>query len=120
MQRLRKPVVAPHAGCEYATKQSFFYFCWDTLVLTVVIGWFHAPARYRDLLPVRAASYVVAFFNTNAGRGALAAYLSRRLGSPFLQLGSTVLFLVLTEYMHLVAWASVGILAVRSAVPRRG
>jgi hypothetical protein len=97
---------------------TIFYFCWDTLVLTVVIRWFHAPARYRDLLPVRAASYVVAFFNTNAGRGALAAYLSRRLGSPFLQLGSTVLFLVLTEYMHLVAWATVGILAIRSAVPR--
>jgi hypothetical protein len=95
-----------------------FYFCWDTLVLTVAIRWFHAPARYRDLLPVRAASYVVAFFNTNAGRGALAAYLSRRLGSPFLQLGSTVLFLVLTEYMHLVAWSTVGILAIRSAVPR--
>jgi hypothetical protein len=94
-----------------------FYFCWDTLVLTVVIRWFHAPARYRDLLPVRAASYVVAFFNTNAGRGALAAYLSRRLESPFLQLGSTVLFLVLTEYMHLVAWATVGILGIRSAVP---
>jgi hypothetical protein len=95
-----------------------FYFCWDTLVLTAVIRWFHAPTRYRDLLPVRAASYVVAFFNTNAGRGALAAYLSRRLGAPFLQLGSTVLFLVLTEYMHLVAWAMVGILGIRSAVPR--
>lgn len=95
-----------------------FYFCWDTLVLTLVVRWFHAPVRYRDLLPARAASYVVAFFNTNAGRGALAAYLSRRLGSPFLQLGSTVLFLVLTEYMHLVAWATVGILAIRSHVPR--
>src|SRR5919106_856047 len=95
-----------------------FYFCWDTLVLTVVIRWFHASVRYRDLLPIRASSYVVAFFNTNAGRGALAAYLSRRLGSPFLQLGSTVLFLVLTEYMHLVAWATVGILGIRAAVPR--
>jgi hypothetical protein len=45
-----------------------FYFCWDTLVLTVAVRWFHGPVRYRDLLPARAASYVVAFFNTNAGR----------------------------------------------------
>lgn len=96
---------------------TIFYFGWDTLVLAVVIRWFHGPVRYRDLLPVRAASYVVAFFNTNAGRGALAAYLSRQLGSPFLQIGSTVLFLVLTEYMHLVGWATLGILRIRWEVP---
>jgi hypothetical protein len=97
---------------------TIFYFCWDTLVLTVVIRWFHGPVAYRDLLPARAASYVVAFFNTNAGRGALAAYLSRRLGSPFLQLGSTVLFLVFTEYLHLVTWAFLGVLQIRTDVPR--
>lgn len=96
---------------------TLFYFCWDTLVLASVIRWFHGAVPYRDLLPARAASYVVAFFNTNAGRGALAAYLSRRLGAPFLQLGSTVLFLVLTEYLHLVAWATIGILQIRSQVP---
>src|SRR6266481_9519672 len=84
---------------------TLFYFAWDTLVLTVVVRWFHGPVSYRDLLPVRAASYVVGFFNTNLGRGALAGYLSRRLGAPFLELGSTVIFLVLTEYTQLVLWA---------------
>jgi hypothetical protein len=97
---------------------TLFYFCWDTLVLTVAIRWFHGPVRYRDLLPARAASYAVALFNTNAGRGALAAYLARRLGSPFLQLGSTVLFLVLSEYLHLVSWATIGMLQIRSEVRR--
>ncbi len=95
-----------------------FYFCWDTLVLTTVVRWFHRDVRYRDLLPVRAASYVVALFNANLGRGALAAYLSRQMGSPFLQLGSTVLFLLLTEYLHLVAWATIGIFAIESDVSR--
>jgi hypothetical protein len=97
---------------------TIFYFCWDTLVLATVMRWFHGPVAYRELLPARAASYVVAFFNTNAGRGALAAYLSRRLGVPFLQLGSTVIFLVFTEYLHLVAWATIGILQIRGDVPR--
>jgi hypothetical protein len=97
---------------------TLFYFLWDTLVLTVVIRWFHGPVRYRDLLPVRAASYVVAFFNTNAGRGALAVYLAKRLQSPFLQLGSTVLFLVVSEYLHLVAWATIGITQIGADVPR--
>src|SRR5262245_46902538 len=84
---------------------TLFYFAWDTLVLSVVIRWFHAPVPYRQLLPVRAASYVVGYFNTNLGRGAMAAYLSRRLRAPLLELGSTVIFLVLTEYTQLVFWA---------------
>ena len=69
---------------------------------------------YRELLPVRAASYVVGFFNTNLGRGAMAAYLTRRLHAPFLELGSTVIFLVLTEYTQLVLWAMLGLLGLRA------
>jgi hypothetical protein len=97
---------------------TIFYFAWDTLVLTVVIRWFHGPVTYRDLLPVRAASYVVGFFNTNLGRGAMAVYLSRRLRAPFLELGSTVIFLVLTEYTQLVLWAMLGLLGLRADVSR--
>ena len=97
---------------------ALFFFAWDTLVLTTAVGWFHGPVRYRELLPVRAASYVVGFFNTNAGRGAMAAYLSRRLHAPFLELGSTVLFLVLTEYTQLVLWAMLGLLGFRPDVSR--
>lgn len=97
---------------------TLFYFCWDTLILAVVIRWFHGRVRYTDLLPVRAASYVVGFFNTNVGRGALAAYLSRQLHAPFLQLGSTVVFLVLTEYTHLVAWSTAGIIGFSSRTTR--
>jgi hypothetical protein len=95
---------------------TLFYFAWDTLVLTAAIRWFHGPVPYRDLLPARAASYVVGFFNTNGGRGALAAYLSRRLHMPFLELGSTIIFLLLTEYTQLVLWAMLGILGFRSEV----
>src|SRR5436305_11997959 len=97
---------------------ALFYFAWDTLVLAVVIGWFHGAVPYRRLLPVRAASYAVGFFNTNLGRGAMAAYLSRRLRAPFLELGSTVIFLVLTEYTQLVLWAMLGLLGVRAEVSR--
>src|SRR5436190_4976022 len=95
-----------------------FYFAWDTLVLAVAVRWFHGPVPYRELLPVRAVSYVVGFFNTNLGRGALAAYLTRRLHAPFLELGSTVIFLVLTEYTQLVAWAMLGLLGLRADVSR--
>jgi hypothetical protein len=93
-----------------------FYFCWDTLVLRTAIRWFHGDVPYRDLLRVRAASYVVGFLNTHAGRGTLAAYLWRRLDAPLLELGSTVIFLLLTEYTQLILWAMLGLLAFRSEV----
>src|SRR5947199_191075 len=109
------PLLAAFRDADYVTflllmvPNTVFYFCWDTLVLTTVVRWFHAGVSYREILPVRAASYVVGFFNTNAGRGAVAAYLWRRLDAPFLELGSTVIFLVLTEYTQLVLWAMLGI-----------
>ncbi|MBI4469647.1 MAG: flippase-like domain-containing protein [Acidobacteria bacterium] len=98
---------------------SLLFFAWDTLVLCTVIRWFHGPVAYTELLPIRASSYVVAFLNTNAARGALALYLSRRLRAPFLQMGSTVIFLVLTEYTHLVSWATLGIISFRSEAAGR-
>ena len=112
------------ASADYAWFLAFMvpnaivFFCWDTLVLTTVIRWFHGPIRYRDLLPARAASYVVALANTNLARAALAGYLARRLGQPVLQLGSSVIFLVLTEYTHLIAWATVGLALGGSSTPR--
>jgi hypothetical protein len=121
----RIPVAALEAALRDANYPMFlawmipntvFYLCWDTLILKYVIGWFHGDVPYRDLLPVRASSYVVGFFNTNAGRGTLAAYLWRRLDAPFLTLGSTVIFLVLTEYTQLVVWALAGVFAFRREV----
>lgn len=94
------------------------YFCWDTLILATAIRWFHGPIGFRMLLPARAVSYVVAFFNSNLAHGTLAAYLAQRLSQPFLQLGSTILFLVLTEYTHLVAWATIGLIVAGPAVSR--
>jgi hypothetical protein len=91
---------------------AIIYIAWDTFVLTVAIRWFHGPVRYLALLPVRAASYVFAVFNTNAGRGALAVFVARVTRCPILQVGSTVIFLLLTEYIHLVAWATLGMLSI--------
>ena len=69
---------------------TLFYFAWDTLVLTVVIGWFHGPVAYRDLEEL----------------------------DGFLELGSTVIFLVLTEYTQLVLWAMLGLFGFRAEVSR--
>lgn len=96
-----------------------FYFLWDTLLLSMVMRWFHQPVPFRELLPARAASYVSAIFNTNLARGTLAYYLTRRTNARFLQLGSTVIFLVATEFTHLVGWATIGVIASRGEAPAR-
>jgi hypothetical protein len=96
-----------------------FYFFWDTWLLSVVMRWFHRPVPFRDLLPARGASYVAALFNTNLARATLAYYLKQRTGTGFLQLGSTVVFLVWTEFTHLVLWATIGVVAARGHVPIR-
>ena len=97
---------------------ALLYIAWDTLVLAVAVRWFHGPVTYTDLLPVRAASYIVGMFGTNVGRGALAVFVGRLLDQPSLQIGSTVIFLVLTEYTHMVAWATLGILGFAPEVTR--
>lgn len=96
---------------------SLFYFAWDTLVLALLMRWFHGPIRYRDLLPVRAVTYVVSLMNTQLARGAMAFYLTRQLRAPFFQITSTVLFSVLVEMAHLAIWATCGILSFPSQMP---
>jgi len=97
---------------------SIFYFAWDTLVLAYLMRWFHGPLAYRDLLPVRAVSYVVSLMNTHVARGAMAFYLTRQLRTPFFQLASTVMFLWLVELTHLALWATGGMLVFPSLIPR--
>lgn len=96
---------------------SIIYFAWDTLVLAFLMRWFHGPLRYRDLLPVRAVSYVVSLMNTHLARGALAYYLTRQLRAPFFELASTVIFLWLVELTHLAIWATGGMLAFTHRLP---
>jgi hypothetical protein len=101
----------------YMIPNSIFYFCWDTLVLAYLMQWFHGPMRYRDLLPVRAVTYVVSLMNTHLARGALAFYLTRQLRAPFFQLASTVMFLYLVELTHLAIWATVGMVSFSHLIP---
>jgi hypothetical protein len=96
-----------------------FYFVWDTLLLWKVMSWFHQPVPYRELLPARAASYISAMFNANLARGTLAYYLTRRTDGRFLQLGSTVMFLTVTEFTHLIGWATAGVLVSKGEAPWR-
>ena len=96
---------------------SVVFFAIDTLVLTTMVRWFHGPLAYRDLLPVRAATYIVSIVNTQLAQGALALYIHRRFMTPLAEIAGTVAVLILLEVTQLVLFATAGILMFPSEVP---
>jgi hypothetical protein len=96
---------------------SLCFFLLDTFVLSKLIRWFHGPLPYRELLPVRAVTYLVSIINTQLAQGALALYMHRRFRTPLAQITSTVAFMILLETTNLLLFATVGFLAFPGGVP---
>ncbi|MEE9275105.1 MAG: lysylphosphatidylglycerol synthase domain-containing protein [bacterium] len=96
---------------------SLCFFAMDTYVLARMIRWFHGPLPYRDLLPVRAVTYLVSIVNTQLAQATLALYIHRRFGAPLGRITSTVAFLILIEATHLMLFASGGMAAFPGRAP---
>ena len=93
------------------------FFLLDTFVLSMLIRWFHGPLPYRELLPVRAVTYLVSILNTQLAQGALALYIHRRFRTPLAQITSTVALLVLLEMTNLILFATLGAIAFPGGAP---
>ena len=96
---------------------SLCFFLLDTFVLSRLIRWFHGPLPYRDLLPVRAVTYLVSIINTQLAQGALALYIHRRFRTPLAQITSTVALMILLETTNLILFATVGFMAFPGGAP---
>src|SRR5262249_33384591 len=81
-----------------------------SLVVWRVVNWFNARVPYRDILPVRASTYILSILNEQLGKGVMAYYLNRRDGVPGWQVGSSMLFVMFCEFYYLISWACVGAL----------
>jgi hypothetical protein len=95
---------------------SAFYLMVDTFCLTRVVRWFNAPAAYRDVLPIRATSYLLTLINSPLGQGGVALYLCRRERIPLLEVASSVLFLMFVELYQLVFYSTLGVAFARRPV----
>jgi len=87
---------------------SLVFFLLDSVAVWRVINWFNARVRYRDILPVRASTYILSILNEQLGKGAIALYLQRREGVPGWKLASSMLFLMFCEFYYLLGWATLG------------
>jgi len=96
---------------------SLLFLLIDTLVIWRVINWFNAPVRLRDVLPIRASSYILSIVNEQVGKGAIALYMNRRHGIPGFEVGSSMLFIMFCEFYYLLAWATLGFLLSREILP---
>lgn len=96
---------------------SLCFFLMDAFVLTKLIQWFHGPLRYRELLPVRAVTYLVSTINTQLAQAALALYIHRRFRTPLGEISSTVILMILLEATNLILFSTVGSLAFPGGIP---
>jgi hypothetical protein len=88
---------------------SVFFFLVDSFATTCAVRWFNAPVRYRDVLPVRASTYILALVNEQVGKGAMALYLYRRNRVPGWEVGSSMLFIAFAELYQLLIFSSIGV-----------
>jgi hypothetical protein len=87
---------------------SLLFFLIDSAVVWRVVSWFNARVPYRDVLPVRASTYILSILNEQIGKGVMAYYLNRRDGVPGWQVGSSMLFIMFCEFYYLLTWACIG------------
>ena len=87
---------------------SLFYFLVDSFVVQQAVSWFNVRVPYRDILPVRATTYILSLLNTQLGQGGVAVYLHRRHGLPFWEITGTVIFISFVEIYQLAFYSFVG------------
>jgi hypothetical protein len=87
---------------------SIVYFLVDAFAVQQAVSWFNVRVAYRDILPVRATSYILSLVNTQLGQGGLAVYLHRRHHLPFWEITGTVIFIAFVEVYQLAFYSFVG------------
>ena len=85
-----------------------FYFLVDSFVVQQAVSWFNVHVPYRDILPVRASTYILSLVNTQLGQGGVALYLHRRHGLPLWEITGTIVFISFVEIYQLGFYSFVG------------
>jgi hypothetical protein len=96
---------------------SCLYLLLDAGAVTVAVRRFHAKVRYREMIPVRAVTYVLSLVNHNVAQGGLALWLWRKEKIPFLAIAGTMIFLAFIEISDLILVSSLGAAMAGTSVP---
>lgn len=80
----------------------------DNWVLSRVLSRFAAPVSFRELLPARCVSYLLALVNYNAGQAGMAVYLKRTRGLSFFKTLGCIFFVTVVDLYWVIAMAFAG------------
>jgi hypothetical protein len=81
----------------------------DSWATSRVFSWFLAPVSFRELIPVRAATYLMAILNYNLGQAGLLYYVYRVKRVPLLQTTAVTLMQMGSVILLLSLMALVGL-----------
>lgn len=84
-----------------------------------VFSWYLAPVTFRELLPVRAATYLMAILNYNLGQAGLIYYMHRAKGVSVLQATGVMLMMMGTVILLLAVLSLAGIFLATDEATRR-
>jgi len=83
---------------------------YDTFALTVAFRRLLAPVRYREIFPIKGASYLLNVVNYNAGVLAIAYFLRDRKGVPFFQSFGALLLVTVVDMVAMASLLGLGLL----------
>ncbi|MGH7830662.1 MAG: hypothetical protein ACREP8_10840, partial [Candidatus Binatia bacterium] len=73
----------------------FLLMALDTWGLGRVLSQFASPVTFRELLPVRAVSYLLSILNYNAGQAAIAGFIKKNRGGSFFKSLGAIFFIAI-------------------------
>jgi hypothetical protein len=82
----------------------------DSFAMWRTFGWFLAKLPFRDVLIVRGATYLLAAINYSVGQGAIVYFVHRARGVPIMRGVATVLLIMGTNVLVLLALVGGGLL----------
>jgi len=93
----------------------------DSFAMWKTFGWFLAKLPFRDVLIVRGATYLLAAINYSVGQGAIVYFVHRVRAVPVMRGVATVLLIMGTNLIVLLAFVTAGLLVggtqVKALVP---
>ncbi|MFH2008081.1 MAG: lysylphosphatidylglycerol synthase domain-containing protein [bacterium] len=81
----------------------------DCLAISKTFSWFTTDFPYREVLPIRGASYLLSVINYNLGQGALVLFAKRAKGVTIGRATGTVLMLMGINLVVLLILSAVGL-----------
>jgi hypothetical protein len=82
----------------------------DSFAMWRTFGWFLAKLPFRDVMIVRGATYLLAAINYSVGQGAIVYFVHRARGVPIMRGVATVLLIMGTNVLVLLALVGGGLL----------